>query len=143
MSIILHMVANTINVATAPTTETFTIVAGTADIKTATLFGYFRDGYGSVSPTGKFLDIYGTDDHQVDALYNSTVGNTVTFSISGDSTVTNSGWTSISIPKSTGGTVTLNRSAATYTNPSTTGGSWVWTGQSGYSVASGTVTITI
>ena len=85
----------------------------------------------------------GTDDHQVDALSSSTVGNTVTFSISGDSTVTNSGWTSITIPKSTGGTVTLNRSAATYTNLSTTGGLWLWTGQSTYTVASGTVTITI
>lgn len=137
MSIILHMVANTINAATAPAFETFSIVAGQDDIKTPILFGYSRGSFGSVSPTGKFLDIYGTDDHQVDALYNSTVGNTVTFSISGDSTVTNSGWTSISIPTSTG-SVTLNRSAASYTS-----GSWVWNGQTGYTVASGTVTITI
>jgi hypothetical protein len=128
---------------TIPTNETFSITAGQDDIKSPVNFGYDRGVYGSISPTGKFLDIYGTDDHQVDAVSINTTTDILTFEISGDSTVTNSGWTSISVPKSTGGTVTLNRSAATYTNLATTGGRWTWSSQSGYSIASGTVTITI
>lgn len=142
MSIILHMVANTVNFApAAPVTETFTLTAGVDDIKTTTQVGYIRNAFGAISPDTKFLDIYGTNDHQVDELYSS-ITLQVIFKISGDSTVTNSGWTSIDVPKSTGGTETLNRSDATYTNIATTGGQWIWSSQS-FSVSSGTVTITI
>ena len=135
------MVANTVNFATAVVTETFTLTAGVDDIKTPTAVGYTRNVYGAISPDTKFLDIYGTNDHQVDELYSNTASQVI-FKISGDSTVTNSGWTSIDVPKATGGTETLNRSAATYTNIATTGGQWIWSSQS-FTVASGTVTITI
>ena len=83
--------------------------------------------------------MYGTDDHQVDGLI-GTSSNT-TFEISGDSTVTNSGWTSITF-QTPGSTRTLNRADATYTNLSTTGGRWVWSTAS-TDIDDGTVTITI
>lgn len=119
--------------------QTFSITAGQDDPKTPLEYGYDRGAFGSISNTGKFLDIYGTDDHQVDGLI-GTSSNT-TFEISGDSTVTNSGWTSIQF-QTTGGTRTLNRADATYTNLATTGGRWVWSTAS-TDIDDGTVTITI
>lgn len=122
---------------TIPSNETFSITAADNDIKNATETGYTRNEYGSISPTGKFIDIYGTDDHQVDELYRSYGQNRIYFKISGDSTVTNSGWTSITIP-SVG---TLSRSSASFIS-GTNAGTWYWTSQT-TNPGSGTVTITI
>ena len=117
--------------------NTFTLTVGQNDVKTPLNFGYVRGAYGSISNTGSFLDIYGTNTHQVDQLSSSS--SATTFEITGSATVTNDTWTSITFQTS-GGSQTLNRSAATYTNLSTTGGRWVW--GSGYTnIANGTVTL--
>ena len=120
--------------------NTFTLTVGQDDPKTPTLFGYSRsNAFGSISPTTQFLDIYGTDTHQVDSLFKDTTSNTLTFAISGTATVTNSIWTSITVPIS-GTTTTLNRADASYTNVGGTGGQWVWFSFTS-TLASGTVTL--
>ena len=131
------MVANTVNFATAPETETFTLTVGVDDVKNTIETGYTRNEYGSISPSSKFLDIYATNAHQVDECYLHSGQNRFYFKISGDSTVTNSGWTSITIPN----VGTLNRSSASFVS-GTNAGTWYWTSQT-TAPTSGTVTITI
>lgn len=120
--------------------NTFTLTVGQDDPKTPTLFGYSRsNAFGSISNTGYFLDIYGTNTHRVDSLFKTSTSNTLTFAISGTTTVTNDTWTSITVPIS-GGTTTLNRSAASYTNLGGTGGQWIWSSFTS-TMANGTVTL--
>jgi len=145
MSMIFYMVANTLlSESSTAADETFSIVAGFDDIKTPTEQGFRTGLYGSVTPSGKFIDIYGTDDHQVDELYHNYSAEEVYFAISGDSAVSNSGWTSITYESPGSTTTTLNRADASYTNIGTNSARWTWSSiTSSDTVSTGDVTITI
>ena len=144
MSILLHLMAQTMQppAGTGYAGNSFTLTSGNDDPKTPLNFGYSRGSYGSISDTSQFLDMYGENTHQVDALTYNSPGASTTFLITGTASVSNSGWTSITYSNPSG-TTTLYRSDATFSQPSgSSSGRWVWTSSDGATtVASGTVTL--
>lgn len=113
--------------------NTVSLTSGSNDTKNPTQFGYYLSQYGSLSDTTTFLDIYGTNAHRVERLYQDTTTQKLYLYITGSATVSNDTWTSIAW-----GAQTFNRSAGTFTQPGgSTTGMWQWS--SSYS-PSGTIT---
>ena len=144
MSILLHLMAQHMQPPAAPpwSGNSFTLTQGNdGDDPQPQEFGFQRNGFGSISDTSQFLDMYGENTHQVDELTFDRFADISRFSISGTATVSNSVWTSITYA-SAGGTTTLYRADATFTQGLATSGTWRWTEADGAAMTSnGTVTL--
>ena len=144
MSILLHLMAQHMQPPAAPpwSGNSFTLTVGDdGDDPQAVEFGFQRNNFGSISDTSQFLDMYGENTHQVDDLIYDRLSKISIFSISGTATVSNSVWTSITYA-SAGGTTTLYRADATFTQGLATSGTWRWTEADGAAMTSnGTVTL--
>ena len=144
MSILLHLMAQHMQPPAAPpwSGNSFTLTVGNdGDEPQPQEVGFKRNDFGSISDTSQFLDMYGENTHQVNALIYHRLSEISTFSISGTATVSNSVWTSITYA-SGGGTTTLYRADATFTQGLATSGTWTWTEANGAAMMSnGTVTL--